>query len=273
MALALHRRPKVQDISRSWILSKFEKFQAGNPKAPVRAWDRWDSWRRARTPEISEANPTAAMSVWHQLSMLRERLGLNMPLDDCKEYVMGKVQRNIVTPARVVQPASVVGVLVLLQQAAGGGRVLLQSICLALLSRVRWRHLQRSYFTVSDGTLLHAHCTQGKRRVQGVRPPYSWTVPILDSFSELFDQVAPRVQVGKQPFLVPALKRDASYAWSAAEIQDRPMGFRAFTEALRGVLVQLKRALTQRTSRLIRSGGSCRPWRIFGTWMLNRPKQ
>ena len=57
---------------------------------------------------------------------------------------MGKVQRNVVVPARVVQPSFVMGLLVLLQRAAGGGRVLLQSVCLALLSCVRWRHLQRS---------------------------------------------------------------------------------------------------------------------------------
>ena len=157
---------------------------------------------------VAGGGPTAARSVWHQLSMLRDRLGLNFPLHDCKEYVMGKVQHNVVVPARVVQPAFVLGLLMLLQRAAGGGRVFLQSVCLALLSCVRWRHLQRSYFTHSDGTLLHGYCMQGKSRVQGVRQPYSWTVPILDNLvqgipflpsspgwtqglSDLFDQVAP----------------------------------------------------------------------------------
>ena len=108
--------PNPHDVSRSWILSKFEKFQPDQLKASLRAWHRWDSWRLARAPEISsfqpdpltmfsflehvaEGGPTAARSVWHQLSMPRDRLGLNLPLHDCKEYVMGKVQRNVVVPA------------------------------------------------------------------------------------------------------------------------------------------------------------------------------
>ena len=91
--------------------------------------------------------------------------------------------------------------------------------------------------------------------MQGVRQ-HSWTVPILDNLvqgisflpsspgwtqglSDLFDQVAPRVQVGTPPFLILAIKRDSSYVWASAEVQAKPMGFRAFTEAFRGVLVQL----------------------------------
>ena len=59
---------------------------------------------------------------------------------------------------------------------------------------------------------MHAHCTQGKRRVQGVRPPYSWNVPFLDGlcegipgaepspdwargFEDLYSDLAPRVAV------------------------------------------------------------------------------
>ena len=55
--------------------------------------------------------------------------------------------------------------------------------------------------------------------------PLPWT----QGLSDLFNQVAPRPG------------SDASYAWASAEVQARPMGpgFRAFTEALRGVLVQL----------------------------------
>ena len=114
MRLALHQI--LQRVSRSWILSKFEKFQPDQLKAPLRAWHRWESWKTAKAPEISsfqpdaltkftfvehvaEGGPTAARSVRHQLSMVRDRLGLNFPLQDCKEYVMGKVQRNVAVPA------------------------------------------------------------------------------------------------------------------------------------------------------------------------------
>ena len=113
----LLERAYPSGVSWSWILSKFEKFQPDQLKAPLRAWQRWDSWRLSKAPEISAfepdfvtmftffehvaaGGPTAARSVWHQLCMLRDRLGLNFPLQDCKEYVMGKVQRNVVVPAR-----------------------------------------------------------------------------------------------------------------------------------------------------------------------------
>ena len=91
--------PAPSDVSRSWILSKFENFQPDQLKAPLRAWQRWDSWRLAKAPEISAfepdpltmftffehvaEGPTAARSVWHQLCMLRDRLGLNLSLQDC----------------------------------------------------------------------------------------------------------------------------------------------------------------------------------------------
>ena len=186
---------------RAWVLSKFEKFSDEQLKPPLRAWARWEAWRANSCPSVpacrpdaisffhfiehvAGGGPTAARSVWHQLQFLRDRLGLDLPLDDTKEYVMGKARGQPVLQAKVVEPAFVVGLLYTLQRAAGPGRVLAQTIFLALLSCIRWRHLQRSYFTHSDGTLLHAHCVQGKRRVQGVRPPYSWTAPLLDGLCE-----------------------------------------------------------------------------------------
>ena len=256
----------------AWVLSKFEKFSDDQLKAPLRAWDRWEAWQAATCPQanlfrpdaislfqfieqVAGGGPTAARSVWHQLQFLRDRLGLNLPLADLKEFGMGKARGQSVTQARVVEPAFVIGLLFALARAAGPGRVLLQSICAALFSCIRWRHLQRSYFTHEDGTLLHAHCIQGKRRVQGVRPPYSWTVPLLTGLcgglpglepspdwarglQELFADLAPRIPPGTQPFLVPRIQRADEGLWALGAVACRPMGFRAFTEAFRGVLVQ-----------------------------------
>ena len=261
------------EAPRIWVLSKFEKFSDEQLKPPLRAWARWEDWRSRNCPGVAACHPdaisffhfiehvacggpTAARSVWHHLHFLRQRLGLDLPLDDTREYVMGKARTKPVVQARVVEPAFVVGLLYALSTSAGPGRVLLQCVTLALFSCIRWRHLQRSYFTHSDGTLLHAHCVQGKRRVQGVRPPYSWTVPLLDGLcaglpglpaspdwaqglSELFADLAPRVPAGIQPFLVPRIRRDSSGCWALGDVLCQPMGYRAFTEAFRGVLVQL----------------------------------
>ena len=261
------------EAPRIWVLSKFEKFSDEQLKPPLRAWARWEDWRSRNCPgvaafhpdaisffrfieHVSCGGPTAARSVWHHLYFLRQRLGLDLPLEDTKEYVMGKARTKPVVQARVVEPAFVVGLPYALSTSAGPGRVLLQCVALALFSCIRWRHLQRSYFTHSDGTLLHAHCVQGKRRVQGIRPPYSWTVPLLDGLcsglpglpaspnwaeglNELFADLAPRVPAGTQPFLVPRIRRDSSDCWALGAVLCQPMGYRAFTEAFRGVLVQL----------------------------------
>ena len=71
-------------------------------------------------------------------------MGLDLPLADIKEYVLGRAQGQAVVQARVVEPAFVVGLLYALQRAAGPGLVLLQSVFVPLFSCIRWRHLQRS---------------------------------------------------------------------------------------------------------------------------------
>ena len=71
----------------------------------------------------------AARSVWHHLSFLRERLGLDLPLDDTKKYVMGKAKGQPVVQARVVESAFVVGILLALHRAAGPGRVYFRWHC------------------------------------------------------------------------------------------------------------------------------------------------
>ena len=116
-------------------------------------------------------------------------------------------------------------------------------------------------FKNSDGTLLHAHCVQGKRRVQGVRPPYSWTIPLLHGLcqgfpglpsspdwarglKDLYSDLAPLVQGGTQPFLIPRIRRGSSDCWALGAITCQPMGYRAFTEAFRGLLVQFTLSLS-----------------------------
>ncbi|CAE7221219.1 unnamed protein product [Symbiodinium sp. CCMP2592] len=165
------------DCHRAWVLNKFEKFTDDQLKVPAFRPDAISFFHFIE--HVAGGGPTAARSVWHQLQFLRDRLGLDLPLADLKEFVMGKARGQPVTQARVVEPAFAVGPLYALSRSAGPGKVLLQVIFMALVSCIRWRHLQRSYFTHEDGTLLHAHCIQGKRRVQGVRPPYSWTAPLL----------------------------------------------------------------------------------------------
>ena len=53
--------------------------------------------------------PTAARSVLAPFAVFGDRLGLDIPLADTKEYVMGKARGQPVVQARVVEPALVVG--------------------------------------------------------------------------------------------------------------------------------------------------------------------
>ena len=95
---------------------------------------------------------------------------------------------------------------------------------------------------------VRAGCRGFDSRTPGQYP--SSTIWFRASLSCLLLQVGLRVSLifstrwhpgssGHSTVLDPAIRRDSSYAWASAEVQARPMGFRAFTEALRGVLVQL----------------------------------
>ena len=297
--------PKEGDQGlRPWVLSKFERFDEDQLKAPLRVWKRWECWRAVEAPScsptkpdevtlfrfmqhVARVGPTAARSVWHQLQFLKDRLGIDLPLSDCKDFVFGQARANQVKQAKVVEPSFAVAVLCLLFKAAGPGKVLLQSVLLALLSCIRWRHLQRSYIIHSCGTLLHAHRVKGKRRVQKVRPAYSWTVPILDGLcggvpgfhepldwteglERLYSQLAPRMPIGRDSFLIPSLRRDSS--WASGEVLAVPMGFRAFTEAFRGILVQLRAKNPDKYIPLTVCVALVPPLRTFSTWIHNSAK-
>ena len=219
-----HRVPESSDCRRRWVFNRLIRYEAHQLKPPLRAFQRWKSWAQARAPEcslvqpdpvtlftfleyVAEGGPTAARSLWNQLMFLKTKVGLNFPLEDMKEFVTG------------------IGLLLLLRRAAGAGRVAVQMVLLPLLACLRWRHVQRSFFTHKDQALWYGTCLQGKRRVQNTYPPYDWCVPCLDSLvfgqpdllespnwtdglETLYNEVLARLAPGKRPFLVPGLRRD-----------------------------------------------------------------
>ena len=263
--------PLLQNCVRQWVFSRLLKYDEPQLRPAVRAWQRWSSWATnsgaaVSSPDtmsvfnflshVAEGGPTAARTVWNQLLFLRKRLGVNLPLEDSKDFVFGRVQAGAPSQARVADPGILLGLLVLLQRAGGSAKTVIQAVLLPMLSCLRWRHLQRSYFSHEDDKMWYGTCLRGKRRVQGVCPPYDWCVPKdvavaglsrglsgnvkwLDGLGDVYAAIYPTLPAGQQPFLIPAFLRDKSSAWASAFVTNSKMSYRAWVELFRGVLVQL----------------------------------
>ena len=94
--------------------------------------------------------------------------------------------------------------------------------------------------------------------VPGIPSSPGWTQGF-----DLCDQIAPRIPVGTDPFLVPRVRRDAISAWASGKVMAAPMGFQAFTEAFCGVLSQLGEGGCCRYVRFQQLDALWPPWQNF----------
>ena len=76
-----------------------------------------------------------------------------------------------------LEPWEFVNLLLAWERARGTHKVILGIILMAAVSCIRWEHLQRSTYLASHSGWLEFQCSQGKRRRQGARPAYQWSLP------------------------------------------------------------------------------------------------
>ena len=112
-----------------------------------------------------------------------------------------------------------------------------------LVACLRFEHSKKSHSLRLQDGFIRATCAQGKRRVQGRRPPFDWAIPAritqtLDLSGQLFlDWKELEVQLGRPPtFIVQdlAVKRGQPLTSDTQKVA-RPMSLPKFNCLLRSV--------------------------------------
>ena len=128
-------------------------------------------------------------------------------------------------------------------------------------------------------------CAGGKRRVQGVCPPYDWCIPKLaglaftqrglltspnwvDGLDAVDNAVYPTLDPGIKPFLLPALRRDKSSACASSFVRNAAMSYHAWAELFR--VCSSVQDRMRISSRATASGDSCRLRQDCSHWIRSK---
>ena len=116
-----------------------------------------------------------------------------------------------------------------------------------LVACLRFAHSRRSHSLRYQDGFIRATCSQGKRRIQGRRPPFDWAIParltqsVDVSSLVLLDWAELQRALGKPPsFLVPDLEVTAALPLSSTTRKlPRPMTLAKFNSLLRSLAASL----------------------------------
>ena len=131
--------------------------------------------------EASLGGPTAAATVYKNMGPWVERLGFQFPLHHplVRDF---KYSRDGHTPsqAQELTPAEFWNLMADADTTHGSTGFFINLGVLSALACIRWTHIQRSTVTSLEleGCAPTWWCTQGKRKVKGIRPGYRWFLPL-----------------------------------------------------------------------------------------------
>jgi hypothetical protein len=184
------------DASESLFLAKFKTMGVATIQGRMSALKRWALFWEQRgdssspfwkprpldlarfLAKVQQGGPTAAAASFAALKWWKDHVGMPLPLQDPVVMGFNKVMEGHKLHQAVVLPAWVFFRLIELTTGSLGSISIFSAsalfFCMACL---RFKHLQISHSIRCVGGWIVGVCTQGKRRVQGRRPPFEWGLP------------------------------------------------------------------------------------------------
>ena len=197
---------------------------------------------------VTRGGPTAAASMHAALKWFEASAGAAFPM---AHHLVAPFRFHAAShtsrQAPELEPWEFVNLLLAWERARGTHKVILGIILMAAVSCIRWEHLQRSTYLASHAGWLEFQCSQGKRRRQGARPAYQWSLPEVkwrgQSLVALLRDFYKHEMVADAGFLVPALSLSPEDLWEVTEttalITNKAMSRGRFLELFRGALMGL----------------------------------
>ena len=78
-----------------------------------------------------------------------------------------------------LEPWQFYNMAMLIPKCTGTLSVMASAVLSVTMGCIRFEHIQRSQYVSSNANYHIFNCAMGKRRVQGARPPFEWTAPVL----------------------------------------------------------------------------------------------
>ena len=197
--------------------------------------------------QASRGGPTAASALWQSLRWFEDKmnmpLGLHHFLVAPFQYLPADYSAKV---APELEPWEFCNLLLLARQLTGTNLLVVCFVIQAAVACVRFEHVQRSSWTAAHGTWLEFWCKQGKKRIRGARPGYSWCMPevAFQGFSlvKILHDFVRHEALPNQDFQWPAVQLQADDMFDVTEatpvVLDRQMSRNRFLELFRGALIQ-----------------------------------
>ena len=242
--------------------ARFRNVVDARLQSHVGAFKRWVKWHSAHVPsdivywkpsafwvarylaDISKGGPTASCHAFASLKWWSSVVGLPLPMADGLVLAWASpTAEHVVQPRTPLSLGIFWAMLRAWKSASGTVASFLTWTLLLLIACLRFEHSKWSHSLGLQDGFIRATCAQGKRRVQGRRPPFDWAIPAritqtVDLSSQLFlDWTELQEQLGKPPtFIVQDLDIARGQPLSsAAQKIARPMTLPKFNCLLRSV--------------------------------------
>ncbi|CAE7300004.1 DNMT3A, partial [Symbiodinium necroappetens] len=240
--------------------ARFRNVVDARLQSHVGAFKRWVKWHSAHVPsdivywkpsafwvarylaDVSKGGPTASCHAFASLKWWSSVVGLPLPMADGLVLAWASpTAEHVVQPRTPLSLGIFWAMLRAWKSASGTVASFLTWTLLLLIACLRFEHSRRSHSLRLQDGFIRATCAQGKRRVQGRRPPFDWAIPAritqtIDLSSQLFlDWAELQEQLGKPPtFIVQDLDIARGQPLSsAAQKIARPMTLPKFNCLLR----------------------------------------
>ena len=130
---------------------------------------------------VSRGGPTAASSVWQSLQWHKTHLGPDVPLQHWVVALYKLLPSGHETRQTLeLEPWELINIVMFAKKQVGTNLIFASFVLQSALSSIRFKHIQRSRPAGEYPVAAIFRCAQGKRRVRGSRPGYSWATPSLE---------------------------------------------------------------------------------------------
>eukprot|EP00435_Cladocopium_sp_Y103_P016958 s317_g4.t1 len=197
---------------------------------------------------VSLGGPTASSAVWQSLKWFKEKLGVAFPVDHWLATPYRFLPTNhAAKQALELSPWEFVNLVQFAKKQTGTNLILAAFTLQCAVSCIRFEHVQRSRPASESRHAAFYRCSQGKRRVRGSRPGYTWATPEVQfqgfSLLKILVEFYKHECLSEVSFLWPQVQLEAADLWEIHQatpfLVDKRMSRTRFLEIFRGILHQL----------------------------------
>ena len=236
--------PDARLQSHIGALKRWIKWHSFHVPSDVVYWKPPAFWLARYLAHVSKGGPTASCHAFASLKWWWSVGGLPLPMADGLVVAWASpTAEHVVQPRTPLALGIFWAMLRACRSATGAVASFLTWTLVLLVACLRFEHSKKSHSLRLQDGFIRATCAQGKRRVQGRRPPFDWAIPAritqtLDLSGQLFlDWKELEVQLGRPPtFIVQdlAVKRGQPLTSDTQKVA-RPMSLPKFNCLLRSV--------------------------------------